>query len=351
MDAVVAGGQGQVAGGHPDAALGVDGVITGIDVDGSTVDDDVHTALDALGRVRLFRGVLTRRSPAAGGDVQVAAGDDDVGGGVDAVARGGGELHGAAGDGDVARGGVLALVGLQGITSGLHGHGAALDDQSVLATQAVVGGGDVQGAGRHDEVVGGGDAVGPVALDVEGSVTGDGEVGVRVDRGIGVRVLRVGVGVGDSGFAGQGDDHVIGADHVDRRIVGGGDRGVVEDEHDPGVVGGLDGDGLGDVTADPVHAGLGDGAAVVVDGVVLAPVGVVHGGGPGVRGECLVGGRHVDQVGVVRGGGGGGFRGGGGGVVGGGAGGESEDAGHGGGGHAAEKMVTHDVILKQRSRW
>ncbi len=124
---------------------GARAVAAGLDEVGGVgpAEGDVPVGIDA---VAVFAG---------GGDL--AAGDGDVAAGIDAFAvAGGGDL--AAGDGDAASGRDAIAVGAGG------GDGAAADDDNAIF-DAVVGGGDVEGAGAEGLAVDGQYVVGAFCKD------------------------------------------------------------------------------------------------------------------------------------------------------------------------------------------
>ena len=154
---------------------GVDAVIRRDDVDLAAADRDV-LALQALFGLR---------------DVDDAAGDGEVGLGVDGIVPGV-EGERAAFDVDEALVLILIVAGVDGVVPGREVQDAVVDADTVLAGQRLFGGAYFEGAAGHFEVVLRDDAVAVVAGDGQLASAVDGQGRFRPDGGVD---LVAGVGV------------------------------------------------------------------------------------------------------------------------------------------------------------
>ena len=196
-------------------------------------------------------------------------------------------------DHDVALLRFLIVAGLQPVAAHVHGDRAVLDGERVPALEAVVDcvHGDV--AARNLEVILARDAVLVVRVDGEAAHAVDREVVVAEDRGVGFIRARVRINVLASvrdrvlSALCQGDHHLLGVGHVDRRARGRINVRAVQEEHDLLRVLRVDDDlPVVQLAADTIRAGRRDGEGRALHRRASARIGDPVAGELDVRHGC-----------------------------------------------------------------
>ena len=217
-------------------------------------------------RVGMIRTVFC---PTTAEDGEVTAVDGQVGFGLDAVA-GGGDGVGAAVNLHPALICVLSVAGLDAVLFGGEVEGAVQDADRIVAAQRVADRGDVVGAAGDHEVVISGDAVFIVAGCGECTAAVEDQIVLAEQRRVRVViVLGIGGAVCQGVFAvrGQGDLHLIRVAHQNRAAVRAGNRYSVQHQlHLVGIARVDDDLPVGELPAQDVAAFPADGDGRAADG-------------------------------------------------------------------------------------
>ena len=167
------------------AAIGMERIVSRIDVENAARHDESDASLQPFGAVGRLLGAAAARDQ---GDV--AAADRQPGFGLDAV-HASRDVERAALDGNVTLLRILIVVGLQPVAASVDGDRAVLDNDRIPTPDPIVHGVDSDVAAGDLEVILAGDAVVVVSFDGQCAAAVDREIVLAKDRSVGF----VGLGV------------------------------------------------------------------------------------------------------------------------------------------------------------